>query len=282
MTLPSNSNPLLLHHLWQFILINIPLIDHILFPSFVALSSFHVCCICFSIWDWKQNRKELPTILFKCALPQIIAHIIVNSLSFYVIEYYLQIPRDLAIYQREAPSIQQFIIELILCYIIGDFFIYWEHRLMHYIPFLRLNIHSTHHTFTSPLFSYAAGYVHPIEISIAIMCEMSFPILYGVHPLTKYIFIATWVFWLTEEHSGHHFWWSLYEILRKYGGGSKPHDIHHAPLTTKNLAFIFTFWDHLFGTFVDADEITQHTKQKNQQQQQKVSSPDSTNKIHSS
>jgi len=125
---------------------------------------------------------------------------------------------------------------------------------MHKIAWLRNHVHAMHHEHTSPMFSWAAGWVHPVEIALAIVCEMAFPVLYKVHPLSLWFFIATWVFWLCEEHSGDHVWWSLWNMLPfGVGGGSVPHDIHHAPHTTRNFSFVFVVWDKLFGTFEEPE-----------------------------
>lgn len=70
-----------------------------------------------------------------------------------------------------------------------------------------------------------------------------------------WIFVYSWVFLLTEEHSGNHMWWSLYSLLPwQTGGGSKPHDLHHAPFTTKNFSFVLALWDRLFGTFESPED----------------------------
>ena len=142
--------------------------------------------------------------------------------------------------------------QVITAFIVGDFFIYWEHRIMHAVPYLRKNIHSWHHAYTAP-FSWAggvhlgkplprqpfgrrpsglspeahlwparvllppipiprgadpsrpdpAGVVHPLEDVVVILCQMTFPLLCGHHPLATWVFVALWVLLLVEEHSGH-------------------------------------------------------------------------------
>jgi len=97
--------------------------------------------------------------------------------------------------------------------------------------------------------------VHPIEIAVALACQGVFPALAGVHPLSLTVFISTWLVWLVEDHCGSDsVWWSQWHwVPFQWGGGSAPHAVHHAPFTTRNYAFVFGFWDHLFGTFVDPD-----------------------------
>jgi sterol desaturase/sphingolipid hydroxylase (fatty acid hydroxylase superfamily) len=99
------------------------------------------------------------------------------------------------------------------------------------------------------MFSFNAGWVHPVEIAVAAICELAYPLLFNVHPLTVWIFLYSWVFWLVEEHSGDDVWWSLWHIAPLIGGGAPPHSLHHAPHLTKNFGFVFSCWDRLFGTF---------------------------------
>lgn len=108
----------------------------------------------------------------------------------------------------EAPTLSVFLYEIIWCFIAGDFFIYWEHRIMRMIPYLRHNVHSVHHKY-SAVFSWAGGWVHPFEDTIVIMCEIiPAQFLFNVHPLSLWIFTALWVICLVDEHSGHAVWWS--------------------------------------------------------------------------
>ena len=233
--------------LW-YSLREIPLSDHLLFPSLVALTSFHLHCLLFTCYDYFVLKREgIPKMIYDCALPQFVTHLVLNAISFSVINTRIELP-------KRAPKLDEFLFDLSCCYIIGDFFIYWEHVIMHRIPFLRHRIHSTHHKYTSPLHSFNAGWVHPIEIFIAAVCELCFPLLFNVHPLTLWIFLWTWVFWLVEEHSGDEVWFSLANLIPYVGGGSRPHALHHAPYLTKNFGFVFSCWDRLFGTYEEPKE----------------------------
>lgn len=233
--------------IWDFIRLQVPLSNHLLFPSIVALTSFHLHCWVFTLYDYFVLKRDgIKQMLYECALPQTVIHLILNTASFIYIDKRIELPED-------APTLVEFLLGLIGCFIVGDFLIYWEHVFMHRIAFLRHNIHSTHHRFTSPLYSFNAGWVHPIEIAVAMVCELSFPYVIGIHPFTLFTFLWLWVFLLVEEHSGDPVWWSLWNISPTIGGGAEPHNIHHAPLTTKNFGFVFSIWDRLFGTFHDPE-----------------------------
>eukprot|EP01063_Lacrimia_lanifica_P022253 TRINITY_DN29900_c0_g1_i1.p1 TRINITY_DN29900_c0_g1~~TRINITY_DN29900_c0_g1_i1.p1 ORF type:complete len:362 (+),score=100.48 TRINITY_DN29900_c0_g1_i1:69-1154(+) len=152
---------------------------------------------------------------------------------------------------ERAPTFLEFSAQLTLALAIGDFLIYWEHRIMHEVPFLRNNIHSVHHAYSAP-FSWAGGWVHPLEDAVVVIAQV-IPAYLFCHSLTRWAFAALWAVLLIDEHSGHDVWWSPYNWLipghRSWGGGADPHDIHHY-VPTKNYSFCFCVWDHLFGTYM--------------------------------
>jgi sterol desaturase/sphingolipid hydroxylase (fatty acid hydroxylase superfamily) len=185
----------------------------VLFPSLVALGAFHFCCLVHTAHDAYLGREVKTTLLY-CALPQFLVHFVVNTLAW------IYVPRSPARLPDAAPSVVDFAVQLSLCYVVGDFLIYWEHRTMHKVVFLRHRVHAAHHKYTSPLYSWHAGWVHPVEIVIATGCELAFPLMFSSHPLVVWFFVASWVFWLCEEHSGKDEWWSLSNLLPGIGGGA--------------------------------------------------------------
>jgi sterol desaturase/sphingolipid hydroxylase (fatty acid hydroxylase superfamily) len=154
---------------------------------------------------------------------------------------------------EQAPTVSRFIYEVLVCFIAGDFLIYTHHRIMHAVPFFRNHIHNVHHKYHHP-FSWAGGWVHPVEDAIVIWTQMVTPMcIIDTHPLTVWFFVTLWVAFLMEEHSGHDVWWSPWALLPfGWGGGAVPHDIHHVkPL--KNLGFVLTVWDRMFGTYEEPE-----------------------------
>ena len=246
----GREGDLALQPLWEALTTRVPLTHHVLFPSFVALGTFYASCALFSAWDALQARPGLGKVLRECAWPQIRAHAVANAVGWVLVGG-AAATRALP---AEAPTVARLGAEVAASFVVGDFLIYWEHVAMHRVAWLRNRVHATHHEYTTPMYAWCAGWVHPIEIAVALACEAAFPVAYGVHPLSLWFFVATWTICLVEEHSGQHFRWSLYEWMPLgIGGGSKPHEIHHAPFLTKNFSFIFAVWDHLFGTFEDPD-----------------------------
>ena len=151
---------------------------------------------------------------------------------------------------------------ILACLVLSDVLIYWEHRTMHRLPFLRRHIHSTHHRYLHP-FSWAGGWVHPLEDLVVILCVVIPPVLLGVHALTFWVFVFVWVAFLVEEHSGHDVWWSPHRWLpMSMGGGATPHDPHHNTAVNENYGFVFTIWDQLFDSYVSAEEVAERRKRR--------------------
>ena len=44
---------------------------------------------------------------------------------------------------------------MLLAFVVGDYFMYWEHRIMHMVPVLRKHVHSWHHAYHVRRFSFS-------------------------------------------------------------------------------------------------------------------------------
>jgi len=247
----------LMQPLWErLVAAGMPYVTHRFFPGAVATASYFISCAYFTFLDVTKSSTKVQkdywpdaNVMWAAAWPQILAYgggqvIMWSTWAADREGNSVELP-------LLAPSLLEFSWHLALCLVVGDFLIYWEHRIMHMIPFTRKHIHSVHHEYTA-VFSWAGGWVHPLEDAIVVLCQAITPVLLAVHPLTFWIFAFVWVLCLIDEHSGHDVWWSPYQLLpfnnRPLGGGAAPHDIHHYQVT-KNFGFVFCAWDHLFGTF---------------------------------
>jgi len=234
-----------------------PYVANSLFAVTVATVTYVVVCLYFSWLDLNRSTRTKvqpdfwPSLsdMWAAAWPQLLAY---SFGQLAVWGQWLAFPEHFTIdLPVAAPTCWALVRDLTLCVVVGDFLIYWEHRLMHAVPFLRNHIHSVHHRYTS-VFSWAGGWVHPLEDLVVVGCQVLPVVALGPHPLTQWLFAAFWVVCLIDEHSGHDVWWSPYQLLPftgcAQGGGAAPHDIHHYK-PTKNFGFIFIVWDRLFGTF---------------------------------
>jgi len=249
-TLPQ---PPLLQPAWEQSLRRYPwLLGHAGFGGLVGLATLVVSCVGFSVLDLRRcmetklQRGYFPSVRDMCVagVPQLVVYSYANY-AWYVKGYHpVALP-------PEAPRLPVLAEQVLVAFLVGDFFIYWEHRLMHMVPFTRKHIHSWHHAYTAP-FSWAGGVVHPLEILVVVACQIAAPLALSHHPLSFWVFVALWTALLFEEHSGHAVSWAPYHWLPfaacPMGGGAAPHDIHHYKVT-KNFSFVLCVWDHLFGSF---------------------------------
>jgi len=84
------------------------------------------------------------------AIPQVLIYALANGITTYMYPQLIGIIflRILNVFlnfletdlPRQAPSLLTFFIECTCCFVIGDFLIYSEHRIMHIIPYCRFNL----------------------------------------------------------------------------------------------------------------------------------------------
>ena len=260
----SSPGVRMLQPLWvQLVQVGEPYVRNWLLPVSVATVTFVLACAYFSYLDLARSTETKlqpewwpsPADMWRAAGPQLAVYALgqVQIWGLWCVwpEHY-----SYASLPSQAPTCVGLLAELSFCLVVGDLLIYWEHRLMHSVPYLRTRIHSVHHEYTA-VFSWAGGWVHPLEDLVAVACQATPVLLLRPHPLTQWVFAALWVICLVDEHSGHDVWWSPYQLLPctgcPQGGGAAPHDIHHYK-PTKNFGFIFVTWDRLFGTFEAVSE----------------------------
>eukprot|EP00186_Timspurckia_oligopyrenoides_P000025 CAMPEP_0182441876 /NCGR_PEP_ID=MMETSP1172-20130603/873_1 /TAXON_ID=708627 /ORGANISM="Timspurckia oligopyrenoides, Strain CCMP3278" /LENGTH=185 /DNA_ID=CAMNT_0024636463 /DNA_START=572 /DNA_END=1129 /DNA_ORIENTATION=- len=136
------------------------------------------------------------------------------------------------------------IVQILMCFLIEDFFFYWGHRALH-TRFLYRLIHHVHHEHSAP-FGLAAEYAHPLEVIFLGMATIIGPMLMNLHVVTTWIFLFFRCLQTIECHSGYNFPWSLNNWFPFYGGADF-HDHHHKHFSG-NYASTFTWADYVHGT----------------------------------
>jgi sterol desaturase/sphingolipid hydroxylase (fatty acid hydroxylase superfamily) len=143
-----------------------------------------------------------------------------------------------------------FYIQFILYILLADFGLYWVHRLMHTKHWWRF--HRWHHY---PQYMYwAAGFrasiVHQflfntVAILAVLVIQEDRPILFAIFATTHFQipnnFMHMNVIWNSDK-------------LEKFIVTPRYHHLHHSTnikLHTGNYAAFFSFWDRLFGTYVN-------------------------------
>lgn len=242
----------LLQPFWDWIVTTFPwTVSHAGFGGAVGLTAFFVTSAYFTVLDVCRSNTKIqkdwwPSTydLLEAAVPQMTIYVVANGLGYAYGHYPLTLP-------KEAPRLAAYAWQVLVSFVMGDLWMYLEHRVMHAIPFLRTHIHSVHHGYHAP-FSWAGGVVHPLEDLVVVFGQSFVPLAFGFHPLAFWTHCFLWVALLVEQHSGHDVAWAPYRWMPfaqcPCGGGGAPHDIHHYKVT-KNFSFCLCVWDIVFGTF---------------------------------
>jgi len=139
--------------------------------------------------------------------------------------------------------------------VVGDFVLYWGHRVQHEVPFLWERFHSLHHELDTPT-PLGTLYIHPVDatlqggLSLVLAAAAVQP-----HPATFWAFVALRVAENVLNHSGLHGAAIDAVTLKCLPLRAKVshHDAHHRygaqnARAAKNYGETFWVWDWAFGT----------------------------------
>jgi sterol desaturase/sphingolipid hydroxylase (fatty acid hydroxylase superfamily) len=143
-----------------------------------------------------------------------------------------------------APSLTEFLSDLLLYFLVGDFASYVWHRFEHaYRPYAK-KVHYVHHSDKPPLSIWTAMVVHPVEGLSVFFFFHIYGILFAIHPLTFAVaaFSLTAVTMIT--HCGYRL--PIYDWFFATASG---HNLHHSQREPVNVSVVLTLCDRLFGTF---------------------------------
>ncbi|BCE01436.1 sterol desaturase family protein [Marinicellulosiphila megalodicopiae] len=147
-------------------------------------------------------------------------------------------------------------LNVILCVILLDLFIYWQHRLFHVIDFLWA-IHKVHHADLDIDVTTAVRF-HPIEMVMSLMIKLLAILVLGAPVIAVVIFETLLNVLAMFNHSNIRLPTKLDKILRYAIVTRNVHEIHHSTNlkdSQKNFGFHLIWWDILFGSYkVQADD----------------------------
>ena len=142
------------------------------------------------------------------------------------------------------------LLQILLTILFFDFLIYFQHFLLHKIPFL-WRLHAAHHTDPDVDASTALRF-HPVEILFSMGIKISAAIALGAHPLGIIIFEILLSSMAIFNHTN-------VSLPKKWEGAIRSlvvtpdmHRIHHSVRQGErdsNFGFILSLWDRILGTY---------------------------------
>jgi sterol desaturase/sphingolipid hydroxylase (fatty acid hydroxylase superfamily) len=144
------------------------------------------------------------------------------------------------------------LIEAALAFIILDFAVWFQHRLMHQSPLL-WRMHKVHHS-DRDLDATTALRFHPFELVVSTLYKSAWVAVLGVPVLVALAFEL----WLNANalfnHSNIRLPRRLDKIIRYFIVTPDMHLVHHSTIVSeqhRNYGFALTIWDRLFGTYAN-------------------------------
>lgn len=168
-----------------------------------------------------------------------------GTLYFVAMPVFLFVPIPFSLeVPAAAPPLTEFLLDLVLYFLLGDFVSYWWHRIEHEMRWYMKKVHYVHHFDQPPLSIWTAMVVHPVEGFSVFAFFHIYGIVFDIHPLTFAVaaFSMTAVTMIT--HCGYKL--PVYDWIFATAAG---HDLHHANRKPTNISVVFSICDRLFGTY---------------------------------
>lgn len=249
----NSNNPL--QWIWNLRIGREHIIANPVFPVVMSVSTYFIFCTIMMVLDFSgDNLKFLYKYKIqsdnKVTWPMVFRALRVTFLNNFLLILPATIAQCIWVpptpMQAEAPSVQEFFVQIFLMLVLFDFQYWIWHTTHHKTRWLYRNFHALHHQFHST-FSWTTQYLHPWELfSVGFFTTVD-GWFFQCHPLTFWGFMILNIYASVEAHSGFDFPVNLAKIIpfRIYGGSVK-HDMHHMrPLT--NFQPYFSTWDRLMG-----------------------------------
>ena len=142
------------------------------------------------------------------------------------------------------------VIAVVVAVIALDFLIYWQHRLMHRVPFL-WRLHKVHHTDIDIDLSSGLRF-HPVEILLSMAIKVALILLLGLNPTGVLAFEILLSSASLFTHSNIHIPVRIDQLVRYIIVTPDMHRIHHSVKvaeTDRNYGFCLSCWDRLFSSY---------------------------------
>jgi len=141
-------------------------------------------------------------------------------------------------------------VEVVICVMILDFMIYWQHLVSHYIPVI-WRFHRMHHVDLDIDLTTGARF-HPVELIASMLFKFVVILLIGAPVLAVFIFEVLLNASAMFNHSNISLPPKLDYWLRKVVVTPDMHRIHHSTEIQEhnsNYGFFLSIWDRLFHSY---------------------------------
>lgn len=141
-------------------------------------------------------------------------------------------------------------IKAVIGFICLDGLLYFQHRLSHKVSFL-WRLHRVHHADTE-MDVTTANRVHPLESVWLTFLRVSLCVVLGIPLIVLIFYQVTLNIVSIFNHANIRFSASVERVVNKLLVTPAMHETHHSAHEEDldmNFAFVFSFWDRLFGTY---------------------------------
>ncbi len=143
----------------------------------------------------------------------------------------------------------------VISFLFLDFAIWFSHLAVHKVPILWA-VHRMHHSDVDIDVSTALRF-HPIEIALSMLYKMVVVVAIGAPAISAILFEIVLNGGAMFNHSNTKLPLRLDRIVRLFFVTPDMHRVHHSIIHNEidsNYGFNFSFWDRMFGTYIDQPE----------------------------
>lgn len=204
-------------------------------------------------WRWPRNRanpargRRWPVNLGLGMLNTVLLRLLTPVLAYFVAiwaeDHGVGLFNNLAV-----PAWLSVVASLLLL----DMTIYWQHRLMHVLPWL-WRLHRVHHTDVALDVTSGLRF-HPLEILFSLAVKVSVVLVLGAPAVAVLVFEVLLSSFSLFTHTNFAIPTGVDRVLRALVVTPDMHRIHHSVLREehdRNYGFNLSCWDHLFASYRD-------------------------------
>lgn len=184
-------------------------------------------------------------------LPWDVTSYVSGGLCYYLalLFFIVALPAGSPVWLGSAPSA----LRVLALFLVTDFLAYWTHRIRHTAPLWP--VHRWHHA-PEQLYWFSGNRTTPLDYlflaapSFFTFWAFNLSVSEGLFVVSSYTVLNHWMH--ANVKAGHR-WLEWFVITPRF------HRIHHSSAMehyNSNYGVIFTFWDRLFGTFIDPDKTS--------------------------